>query len=222
MRIALFGHAALALTFTLTAPRGAAHADPPTAVTVDTSGELEPQITMKDVLGKVDPKATYKVERTVAWSDGKGTYMAVFVSSRKTGRAKDAEHTSAGLFVTTLRFYNDRYNVEQDIKELVAPCELDLTANFIDGATGVTDVDGDGLGELTFMYTVGCGGDVSPSTLKLLMLEDKNKYALRGLGRVDPGNGVREGGTFKADFGKAPASLLEHAKKVWAAHVDQN
>ncbi len=54
------------------------------------------------------------------------------------------------------------------------------------------------------------------------MLEGKAKHALRGETRVDPGNGVRIGGSFKPDFGKGTETLLAHAKQVWQDHVDEN
>jgi hypothetical protein len=101
----------------------------------------------------------------------------------------------------------------------VQPCELELTARFLSGSVTVTNADEDAQGELTFGYVTRCAGDISPSSMKVLMLEGKQKYALRGESRVNLGTET-VGGTFKADFKKAPAALLEHAKKIWKATQD--
>jgi hypothetical protein len=192
------------------------------AVEVDTSGDLPPGITWDDVQPKLDRKADLKVVRSLGWMQGGLGHVAVFATATKTGQARGEAHTSRALYVTTLRMIGDTWKKIEDIREVVAPCALDLTADFVDGAIGVTDLDDDGEAELTFAYRFGCGGDVSPNTMKLIMLEGPQKYALRGESRVDPGNGVRVGGTFKPDFGKAPPAFLAHAKKVWEAHADEN
>lgn len=84
---------------------------------------------------------------------------------------------------------------------------------FLDGATEVTDLDADGFGELTFAYSLACRSDMSPARLKLLMLENGEKFILRGTTNV-PGVG---GGQYTVDasFKAGPPALLEHAKKVW-------
>jgi hypothetical protein len=192
------------------------------AVEVDTSGDLPPGITWEDVQPKIDRKADLKVVRNLSWMQEGIGHVAVFATATKTGQARGEAHTSRALYVTTLRMIGDTWKKIEDIRELVPPCALDLTADFVDGATGVTDLDQDGEAELTFIYRFGCGGDVSPNTMKLIMLEGAKKYALRGESRVAPGNGERVGGTYKPDFAKAPPAFFAHAKKVWEAHVDEN
>jgi hypothetical protein len=103
------------------------------------------------------------------------------------------------------------------VKDKVEECEEDLTAEFIDAATEVTDLDGDGAAEATFAYRVSCKGDVSPDTIKVLTLENGDKYILRGDDFFDDGSGKRKGGTFKPDPAPAkwPPPFLDHAKATW-------
>jgi hypothetical protein len=54
----------------------------------------------------------------------------------------------------------------------------------------VTDLDHDGVGEVTFAYLLNCAGDVSPARLKLLVLEDGAKYIIRGSSYARPGDGA--------------------------------
>lgn len=197
-----------------------AHADDiPSTLEVDTSGQLPAGISLKDVIGKDDPKATQKVERVVRWNEGSGPMVAVFATHEKTGQKNDTTWTSKSLHVGVFNVHGAAPKKIQAIIEAVQPCQLDLAARFIEGSIGLTNLDGDDKGELTFAYVTRCAGDVSPMSMKVLMLEGKDKHALRGESRVDLGDEM-VGGEFKADFKKAPKELLEHAKKVWARHVD--
>jgi hypothetical protein len=160
-----------------------------------------------------------QVEQVVTWLDGDGEHVAVFANTSKTGMKGDTRYDSKVLYVTVFLKKNGKFQKVQDIKEAVQPCELDLTARFLSGSVTVTNADEDAQGELTFGYVTRCAGDISPSSMKVLMLEGKQKYALRGESRVNLGTET-VGGTFKADFKKAPAALLEHAKKIWKATQD--
>jgi len=104
------------------------------------------------------------------------------------------------------------------VRDFVEPCPLAPSAKFHKAALAVTDLDGDGIAEVTFAYELACRSDVSPSTYKLLVLENGTKYILRGQTTVDPGDGIM-GGKFTADpvEAKWPAAFLAHAKKVWTS-----
>jgi hypothetical protein len=200
-----------------------AHAsDPVSSLSVDASGALPAGLSLKQIHPKLDEKANNAVLRVMSWTGVSGERVAVFLTSSKKGQKHDTVHESRTLYVTTFAKKGLAFEKVEDIMEYVAPCALDLIATFFDKSIGLTDLDGDGEGELTFAYSVGCGGDVSPTTMKLIMLEGKTKYALRGVTRVDPGTGTRMGGDYKADFKKAPESFLAHAKKVWEANADTN
>jgi len=101
-------------------------------------------------------------------------------------------------------------------KELVSDCEFDITLRPELGDWSVTDLDGDGLGEVTFAYSAGCRSDVSPVAHKVLMTEDGEKYALRGQTKIED-----MGGEFKAgpEFAQAPEGFEAHAKSAWAKTV---
>jgi hypothetical protein len=103
------------------------------------------------------------------------------------------------------------------VRDFVEDCEMGgVSARFHDAARSVTDLDGDGIAEVTFAYEVSCRSDVSPGTYKLLLLENGRKYILRGETTVDPGDGIM-GGSFTADpdESKWPAAFLKHAKQLW-------
>jgi hypothetical protein len=95
-------------------------------------------------------------------------------------------------------------------------CPWDLAVDFVEPALGLSDLDGDGAGELTFAYQLDCASDVSPATLKLLVLEGPDKYILRGRTRVDVGGGETVGGDAEPDEAMRKSPFRAHAEKVWA------
>lgn len=209
--------APLALVTTLSTTPALAD-DIPETVSVDTSGKLPDGVTVKDVSGKEDPKATFKVERVVSWNEGNGANVAIFATTTKTGQKDDSTYTSKSLHVATFNVVGGQYKKIQTIIEAVQPCNLDLTARFLEGSVSLTNLDGDDKGELTFGYVTRCAGDVSPMSMKVLMLEGKDKHALRGESLIELVGSEPMGGEFKADFKKAPPALLDFAKTVWAKH----
>jgi hypothetical protein len=213
MRIALAAVALFAVS-TVTAP--ALADDIPETFQSDTSGALPPGLDFKTVTGK----DAGKVERVVSWNEGDGAHVAVFASTEKEGQKGGENWYSKVLYVTTFQVRDGKYTLVRAVKEAVQPCQFDLTARFLDASVSLTNIDEDDQGELTFAYVTTCTSDVSPLSMKLLMLEGKTKYALRGESRVHLGDEEYMGGEFKPDFKGAPKGFLEHAKRVWSANVN--
>lgn len=165
-------------------------------------------------------KVSGKVERWVSWQDDRGDNVAIFSQEMKEKARKDGERLlSKSLYVTVFYGKSGKMKRVREVRELANACLFDLTNEVRETSVGVTDLDGDGIGELTFAYVTGCRSDVSPLAMKLVMLEGADKHILRGSTRVSYGE-EKAGGEFKADFGKkAPAPFLEHASKVWAKFV---
>jgi hypothetical protein len=113
--------------------------------------------------------------------------------------------------------------VLRTVRDQEENCELDNVAGFVDGSLAVTDLDGDGLGEIAFAYDLGCMSDVSPKGRKVVLLENGEKWILRGQSRVDPGGGPRLGGAFTPDppQNRWPKTLHDHAVDVWQNLVDR-
>ncbi len=178
-------------------------------------------VTPVDLAGKAPPDAPVvgKLQAALAWTDKYGRGALVI---GKTQHDKP-ERITAMLVANLLRWEGDAWTTERQFKERIADCAFDVTLKPFTGSWSITDLDKNGIAEVTFAYHTGCRSDVSPITHKVLMTtSDKAgatvKYALRGYTRV-----LGEGGNFKADpaFKQAPAAFLDHAAKVWAATVTE-
>lgn len=189
-------------------PPAPAAEPPPAALAMRT-------VAKKDLPAWVKLKGTF--ERALSWTDNKGRNLVVFTtteSSRRQGEdrllsyALTVEHqVESGGQVRTLRTVRDR----------VEKCELDLVGRVVPESIALTDLDRDGVGELTFAYELGCHSDVSPNTLKLLLLQNESKFIFRGETLVELPDDAPIGGKYKAEPPESawPRPFLEHAKKVW-------
>lgn len=139
-----------------------------------------------------------------AWEDSNGENNVLFTKSREE------------LFVYHYSISGDNVKLLRRVYDFEKDCKYDLFMNFIENSIDVTDLDKDNLGEITFAYQKACISDVSPKELRLLMLENGNKYIIRGTTSIDK-PGIKVDGSKKVDasFDKAPASFLLHADEIW-------
>lgn len=101
------------------------------------------------------------------------------------------------------------------VRDAVENCQLDLVVSFVTGSVRVTDVDSDGTPEVSFAYDLDCDAKADGSPRKLLVLEGKDKHALRGTSRgVDPDD-KPVGGEFKPEGFKGAAALATWAEGRW-------
>jgi hypothetical protein len=100
--------------------------------------------------------------------------------------------------------------------DFVKDCEFDILVSHELDAISLTDIDENKIAEITFIYRTSCTSDVSPSTQKLIMLENGNKYPMRGTTRV-----MEMGGEFQVgeEFESAPEGFQAHAEKIWSEHL---
>ncbi len=159
------------------------------------------------------------VHSGVRFTDKNGSNVVVLVHQVEGG----GELNNRRLWVHHYVEAGGKRRVLRTVRDQEENCELDNVAGFVEGSLAVTDLDGDGLGEITFAYDLGCMSDVSPKGRKVVVLENGEKWILRGQNRVDPGGGPPLGGTFTADppQKKWPKTLHDHAIDVWQRLVDR-
>lgn len=148
------------------------------------------------------------IQLTKTWQDKNGDNIALFT------KRKDQ------IWVYHYAFPNGTPQLIRKVRDNEFDCEFDMSLNFMSRTIGVTDLDGDNLGELTFAYEKGCRSDMSALEMKLLMLENGDKYIIRGSQTMVVTNDFIDQGSKKIDpsFYNGPSVFLDHANYVW----DQN
>lgn len=94
---------------------------------------------------------------------------------------------------------------------------VDIVADFYPGTFSVTDLDGNGTGELTFAYHRFCGGGIDPRDVTVVVHEGGNSYVLEGQTQVKVGDDPPFGGGFEMDeaLSAAPRWLQDKALQTF-------
>lgn len=109
---------------------------------------------------------------------------------------------------------NNQFDLIRQITDNESHCEFDNDLQFLDKSLIITDLDKNKYAEITFLYKIGCRSDVSPIGLKLMVIENGSKAAIRG-------NTLPRGFDFKkekvtdAAFKKLPKVIQDQANKLW-------
>lgn len=109
------------------------------------------------------------------------------------------------------------------IYDYIKDCPVDIEANFIKNTLKITDLNNDGIGEIWIMYKTVCHGDVSPSDMKIIMYQGKQKFAMRGENKVRISKKESVGGkyTFDKAFNEAPKEFRNFAINLWNTNIFQ-
>ena len=199
------------------------------------------------------PKSiTYKgkLQDAFHWKDSLGenifftTQVAPYNDNDKGEAGEDGR--TAELYAYHYLKTDGDYKQVWQISDRELSCPLDIVTEFIPGSTTVTDIDKDGKAEIKVQYSLACRGDVSPSSMKLIMQENQEVYTLNGnrwmsfgpeskfdvntsnvnlenLPVLDDGEDalLRSFGRYETEkyFQTAPPSFLEYAKNEWLKYV---
>ena len=108
------------------------------------------------------------------FTDGAGTNVLLL-------RRRPNTQGGAELLADHIVYPNSQERqVLREVRDGVPDCSVDMIAEFVPESLTVTDYDEDGYGEASFAYRLNCSGDPSPDEQKLLVLEQGEKYILRG------------------------------------------
>ncbi len=129
----------------------------------------------------------------------------------------EADFLNCELYAAGYCIANGKVNLIWRLEDEIHQCWADITLEFL-GKPQITDLNGDNIAEVWFLYTLGCRSDVSPVDMKLIMYSGKNKYAIRGT-RILRYEGQTEfdGGDKKMDkaFYNLSSDYQNFAWKLW-------
>ncbi|AUS04110.1 M949_RS01915 family surface polysaccharide biosynthesis protein [Pseudotamlana carrageenivorans] len=98
---------------------------------------------------------------------------AVVISQKRTFNTKDE------LFIEV---YEKMNTIEPylSIHEVLRDCPVDFSINFIKDSFSITDLDEDGIKEISFIYELACQGGIGPIKMKSILIEGENKNVISG------------------------------------------
>lgn len=191
-----------------------------------TESNVSDEIRMKSFSKQMAKDAGLKYEKEIfygkAWNDKNGENILIFTQ----GITTVAEHNDHGGDEERWDFYAYHYADKGSGFELKRQIRDYVTCIFLAGklfksSVNITDIDKDAKAEITFAYHVGCSPDgASWYPVKLMMLEDGEKYAIRGITYIPymddwkPGEGKKQT-EIGSNFKNAPDGFLDFAKTIW-------
>jgi len=158
--------------------------------------------------------------QAIRFTDESGEYISLISETKE---SRDGDYSSKWLFAGCYLKNNNGYSSVWSIKDGEGECPFDITASFIPKTFEVTDLDEDNKAEVWVMYKITCRSDVSPAGLKIIMYENKQKYAMRGSAVIDYGEGPFGGEyTFDKVFQHGPAVFREYARQKWKENCEEH
>lgn len=170
-----------------------------------TTKSIEPSILRKIVSDDAIVDKAFQFDD----KNGKNYFVATTLQNRSD------EWESKGILIQQ---YIEKPNKElvllRQITDYENRCEFDNDLQFLTESLTISDLDKNKYAEITFLYKVGCRSDISPITLKLMVIENGNKAAIRGKtiprGFDFPKEKVADG-----SFNKLPKQIQDQANKLW-------
>lgn len=160
--------------------------------------------------------------RCVNWSDTEGEHFVLLTETAPYRSSQDPNSDEQNAELYAYHFLNNGNGIQQlwRIFDFSNECPVDIEASHFENFPQITDLDADGIKEIWIMYKTNCRGDVSPSTLKVIMYEGSTKYAMRGTTRIEYSPTVSAGGDFAFDtnFENSPIEFTNFAEEIWRTY----
>jgi len=167
---------------------------------------------------------TGNIVQAVRWTDNTGDNIVVLTLTEKTESKNEPEegYSNGSLYAYHYLLSSDSAKQTWRVNDYVKECPVDMFLNFVDKSFAVTDLNKDGKAEVWIMYKVSCRGDISPISMKIIMYQDNNKFAVRGTTRVKLSESDYIGGEYSFDeaFKKAPKEFQHYAENLWKRHKE--
>jgi hypothetical protein len=174
-------------------------------------------------LGSLKNKLKGNVLLSITWQDKLGKNIFVLTKTKEMPIKDNLGNLYRNQYIFAYHFLEKNGKLKR-IRRLIdfeKECEFDLYVDFVKHALSITDINQDGIAEITMVYQKDCASDVGPSSMKVIMLHNNKKYALRGVADLKPD--IKKSidcywcNKYKIDpaFKKAPKSFLIFAKERW-------
>ena len=172
-----------------------------------------------------DIKLSGQLKSAITFSDASGEHLLILTESGEfvSKNADSDDYRNSELHAFHYLKTNQSFVQTWKVYDFIKECPVDIETEFLPSSPTITDLDNDGIAEIWVIYKTVCHGDVSPSDMKVIMYEDKQKHAMRGRNKVEYAPGQFEGGEYNFDqaFNSAPSSFRQFATDLWTKNVNQ-
>ena len=158
--------------------------------------------------------------------DGQGEGLVILAKSATIEEINEYgyEVKSKDLYAYGYRLVEREAHLVWQIIDFTRLCDLDgFEATFITEGLTFTDLDNNGIAEIWVPYVLSCRGDIGPMTMKIIMYEGAQKYAVRGETRARVFENEYAGGEYTLDdaFASGPEVFSTFAKNLWQKLMHQ-
>ncbi|WP_294736605.1 M949_RS01915 family surface polysaccharide biosynthesis protein [uncultured Flavobacterium sp.] len=171
------------------------------------------------------------IRDAISYIDKSGDNIVIITETGAYSSTKfkhENEGEDAELFAYHYNVKNGVVHQTWKMYDYQADCPFDMELVFLSDTFQITDLDGNGISEVWVIYKNCCSSDVSPCSMKIIMHEGSQKFAMRGSNKVFIGfnsEGVKEyfGGeyTFDAAFRNGKKKFRDFAMELWGKNIMQ-
>lgn len=157
---------------------------------------------------------------SVGWHDKSGDNRILFSRSESEPALGQCKNSSGchNAEIVMQHFIQDGGKLRRlrKIYDYARNCPATMDIGFLKDSITITDLDFDGTAEITFLYNIRCKENQRP-IMKLIMLENNKKYALRGSNTHTIKNQTFAPDTYNIDhaYKFAPKTFLQFSKSQW-------
>ena len=206
------------------------------AASTQNAKKATPQITgdgrlaLRDVSRETDlarlPEVKGKLVKALRYQDASGENLILLTRTEEMFRRVGEERYLGGSReIFAYRFLMQGSSAEQQwrVRDYVLDCRYEVEIEFILKGLQVSDLDKNGLAEVWLPYRLACRAEQAPGTMKIIMYEGGQKYAVRGQTKVQYPNSAYAGGDYVMDkaLTEAPPRFREFAAELWAKLVHE-
>lgn len=162
------------------------------------------------------------VVEALKWSDLVGEKILIQTVTGRFDTTDDSDdmETKSELYVYLFekKRGETKYSLTWRIYDFTVCFGVDMETGFIPKSTTITDLNLDGIAEITVAYYLICRGGMDPAPMKIIMYDKEAKYVLRGetklYGHAENLDNASYGGSYTASQNLTENKLFENFMKA--------
>jgi hypothetical protein len=158
---------------------------------------------------------SFQLKQAKKWHDAGGENWLVLYETGSYVQVQPtmkSAHLAAILYQKTDSGFVEKWRLAEEVTN----CSEDLSCEFYSNQLSITDLDSNGLAEITMVYLVGCKSDLHAAVKKLVLYEGKEKYTITSMLPSSPQKDtIAVPVVADTAFANAPSVFLNYATDYW-------